>query len=402
MRIILFTGKGGVGKTTVCAATGVACARRGHRTLVMSLDIAHSLGDSFDLERSLMDDARGEPVAVADRLWIQEVDVEEEIRRHWGAIQGYIARLLHTSGLERILAEEIAILPGMEEVVALLFINRYAREERYDAVLLDCAPTGESLRFLSMPTALEWYMRKVFRVEKVMVGLSRPLAALYGVPLPERGYFDAIRGLYERLDGVQALLGDPAVTSARLVTNAEKMVVRETQRAFTYLCLYGVNVDAVVVNRMLSGEVGDGWFEEWKALQTKHLAAIEEFFRPVPVRTVPLWRREIVGPAALGALAEALYGTEDPTARLHEEAPLRFETVDGRPVMRLRLPFVSGQEVDLGRSGDELIVRIGGFKRHLLLPRSLAGREPLEAKLEGRELRVTFAGAGNAAETGVK
>ncbi len=223
LRIIFFAGKGGVGKTSVAAATGIKAAESGRKTLIMSLDIAHSLIDIFDLGRDLLDQNRGKPIKVRDNLWIQELDIQEEIQKNWGAIHQYLSLLLNTTGLDEILAEELAILPGMEEVSLLLYINRYVQQKKFEVIILDCAPTGESLRFISIPTTLEWYMSKIFKMEKTLVKLARPLAKrIYNVPLPGEDYFDALEKLFERLKGVDRILTDPLCTTVRLVTNPEK------------------------------------------------------------------------------------------------------------------------------------------------------------------------------------
>lgn len=234
-RIIIFSGKGGVGKTTVASATGLKCAEKGLKTIVISIDIAHSLSDSFQVGTNLHDHNRGEPRHVTDNLWIQEVDIQEELDRHWGEVSQYLAALFGSSGMTPVFAQELAIIPGMEDVVSLLYINQYYREKAYDVIVIDCAPTGESLRFLGMPTTLEWYMRKVFRLERSLLKMARPIAKkLTDVPLPEDSYFEAVKDLFLKLDGVDEALLDREVTSIRLVTNAERMVIRETQRAFMY------------------------------------------------------------------------------------------------------------------------------------------------------------------------
>src|SRR5262249_49179287 len=254
--ILLYTGKGGVGKTTVAAATGIALAARGKKTLVMSVDPAHSLADSFDLPLTLADKRRGAPSEVGENLFVQELDITEEIGRHWKDISGYITTLLAVTGVEEVLAEELAIFPGMEEVSALLYVNQYAREEAYDVLILDCAPTGESLRFVSLPPTLDWYMKKLFRLERSLLKVARPVAKkVVDVPLPPDRYFDNVETLASKLEGVDALLKDPKTTTVRLVTNAEKIVIKETQRAFMYFGLYGFTVDAVIVNRLLPENV---------------------------------------------------------------------------------------------------------------------------------------------------
>ena len=239
MRIIFFAGKGGVGKTSVAAATGIKTAEMGKKTLIMSLDVAHSLIDIFDLGRNLLDQNRGKPIKVRENLWLQELDIQEEIQKNWGSIHKYLSLLLNTTGLNEILAEELAILPGMEEVSLLLYINQYVQRKKFEVIILDCAPTGESLRFISIPTTLEWYMSKVFKMERTLAKVARPIAKrIYNVPLPGDDYFETLEKLFERLKGVDQILTDPQCTSVRLVANPEKIVLKETQRAYMYFCLY--------------------------------------------------------------------------------------------------------------------------------------------------------------------
>ena len=295
MRVIFFAGKGGVGKTSISAATGVRSAEMGKRTLVMSLDVAHSLADIFDLDQELLDRHQGRPFKITDNLYIQEMDIQEEIGRNWRRIHGYLSGLLNTSGLDEVLAEELAILPGMEEISLLLYINQYVRQRRFDVILLDCAPTGESLRFISIPTTLEWYMKKVFKMERTLVKVARPLAKrLYDVPLPDDGYFQAIEDLCDRLKGVDQVLCDPTVTTVRLVANPEKVVLKETQRAFMYFCLYKMCIDAVIMNRILPDQVRDVYFTDWRKGQKYNLRKAEEYFHPVPILPVDLFGAEMV------------------------------------------------------------------------------------------------------------
>ena len=313
MRIILYSGKGGVGKTSISAASGLEAARRGYKTLVMSVDPAHSLSDAFDLDKDLMDHEAGRLVNVAKNLWIQEVDVLEEISRHWNSVYAYVAALLNVSGLEQTLAEELAIFPGMEEVSSLLYVNQYVREKSFDVVILDCAPTGESLRFVSIPTTLEWYMSKIFKLERRVASVVRPMIhSFVGVPLPEEQYFKNLEELHRKLSGIDKLMADPKITTVRLVTNPEKVVLKETQRAFTYFCLYGLTVDAVIINRILPEAVSDQFFTAWKTTQERWIRRVEEFFNPVPVWRVPMFRDEVLGVERLKRLGRAPFGTADP------------------------------------------------------------------------------------------
>ena len=391
MRIILYSGKGGVGKTSVSAATGLDLARRGHRTLVMSVDPAHSLSDCFDLEKPLMDHEAGRAVSVAKNLWIQEVDVQEEISRHWEAVYGYVAGLLNVSGLEQTLAEELAIFPGMEEVSSLLYVNQYVREKAFDVILLDCAPTGESLRFVSIPTTLEWYMSKIFKVERQVAKVIRPMLNTFtSVPLPEEKYFENLQDLHRKLEGIDRLLADPKITTVRLVTNPEKMVLKETQRAFTFFCLYGLTVDAIVVNRILPERVSDSFFSAWRETQERWIQAIEEFFAPVEVWRVPLFQDEVLGSDRLQALSKALFGDRNPAESFYHEAPYRFRKSGENYELHLRLPFVSGKDVNLHKKLDELVIRIGPVKRHVSLPQRMARLEPLSARVKDGELVVVL------------
>lgn len=393
MRVIFFAGKGGVGKTTVAAATGIRAAEMGLRTLIMSLDTAHSLFDVFDLNRGLLDHNRGRPVKVAQRLWAQELDIQEEIQRNWGEIHRYLSLLLNTSGLDEILADELAILPGMEEVSLLLYLNRYVQKRSYDLIVLDCAPTGESLRFISIPTTLEWYMKKIFRIERTVARYARPLARRFtDVPLPGEDYFEAIERLFERLRGIEQILADQTITSVRLVTNPEKIVLKETQRAFLYFCLYRMSVDAIIMNRMLPAEVEDAYFALWKSRQQEHVSRAREIFSPVPVLPLALDRGEVLGPEGLARLARGLYGDRSPMEHFFEGQPHRWEKQDGQVRLRMRVPFLKRQEVDLTRSAEELVVRLGGFKQHILLPRQAAAAETVRAVLEGDELCIVFEG----------
>jgi len=393
MRIILYTGKGGVGKTSIAAATGLELARLGYQTLVMSVDPAHSLSDSFDLDRMLMDREEGRAVKIRANLWMQEVDVQEEIARYWEDVFAYITTLLNASGLEEVVAEELAIFPGMEEICSLLYVNQYAREHRYDVVLLDCAPTGESLRFISIPTALDWYMNKIFKLERRVVKLVRPMvSAVSAMPLPNDAYFRNLEDLHRRMLGIERLLGDPRVSTVRLVTNPEKVVLKETQRAFTYFALYGMTVDAVIVNRLLPGWVEGDFFARWKDTQQRYLAEIEEYFAPVPIWRLPLYPDEVLGVKDLERLGRDLYRGKDPADVYFHERPFRVRRVDGKYELRMRLPFVASEEVTVHKRFGDLVVRIGNLKRHLSLPHVLSGAEPEGARVKDGSLILTFGG----------
>ena len=394
MRMMLYAGKGGVGKTCVAGATGIITARTGLKTLVMSLDPAHSLSDAFDLDRSLMDKNRGQPIQAGDNLWVQELDVHEEINNYWSEVHGYISLLLNTSGIDDVLAEELAVLPGMEELSALLYINKYVKDQLYDVIVLDCAPTAESIRFISMPTALEWYMKKVFRLERKIFGYVRPVARrMVDIPLPEDEYFANIESLYTRLKGVDQLLTDPEITSVRLVTNPEKMVLRETQRAFMFFSLHQTCIDAIIINRVFPSGIDEGYLKVWGNNQHKYLDLAETYFNPLPIFKAPLYDSEILGYEKLLEFGENLYRGEDPTQIFFKQRPYQFAKMDGQSVVKLHLPFVTKKEIDLSKIGDELIIKIGNFKKNIVLPRAYAVLEPRKARLEEDYLLIEFGGS---------
>jgi arsenite/tail-anchored protein-transporting ATPase len=395
MRILLYSGKGGVGKTSVAAATGIDLARHGRRTLVMSVDPAHSLADSFDLAGQLFHGDTSEPKSVAENLWIQEVNIQREIKRHWQAISGYITALLRTSGLGDVEAEEMAIFPGMEELSALMYVNQYRKTSQFDVVVLDCAPTAESLRFISLPTTLDWYMKHVFTFERRLLKAIRPIAnRVAPVEMPPDSYFDNIRDLFGKVEGIDTVLENSSITSVRLVTNAEKMVLRETQRAFVYFSLHGLTVDRIIVNRLFPVELHDEFFDKWRELQGRVLTEIEAYFAPIPVSRVPLFRSEVLGQERLGELAGVLYGEgQDPAAVTRTERPYSFVRADGMYQVRLHLPFAAKGEIGLFKKDDELIVEVGTLRRHIGLPTSMSALEPAGARLEDNVLVVEMRGA---------
>jgi arsenite-transporting ATPase len=390
MRILLFSGKGGVGKTSLAAATGLQLAELGYRTLVMSVDPAHSLADSFDLETSLFHNKTGDPYEINEKLAIHEVNIQREIKRHWREISAYVISVLRTTGISDVEAEELAILPGMEELSAMMYVNQFRREQRYDVIVLDCAPTAESMRFVSMPTTLDWYMKHIFPFQRTVLKAVRPLAnRVSPVELPPDTYFANIQNLFGKLDGIDTLLEDPRITSVRLVTNPEKMVLRETQRAFVYFSLHGLTVDGIIVNRVLPEAITDSFFAEWRESQQRVLAEIDAYFSPVPVRRVPLFTHEVLGAERLQELARALYADdEDPAAVTRTEAPYVFTKRDGHYEVQLQLPFAVKGEVGLFKKGDELVVQIGTLRRHIGLPTSMAALTPAHAKLENKVLTV--------------
>jgi len=382
-----------VGKTSVAAATGIRVAEMGRRTIIMSLDVAHSLSDIFDLEKDLLDQNKGKPINVQKNLWIQELDIQEEIEKNWGEIHRYLSALFKTTGLDEILAEELAILPGMEEVSLLLYINRYVRDKEFDVILLDCAPTGESIRFISIPTTLDWYIKKIFKMEKTLAKVVGPVAKrVYNVPIPGDEYFDAIEHLFERLRGVDQLMTDPEITSVRLIANPEKIVIKETQRAFMYFCLYRMNIDAIVMNRVLPPKIKDAYFQTWRENQKQYIEVAKDYFSPIPIFSVNLFRNEILGLERLKALAGQIYGQSNPLKRFFIGQPYDLTKEDGVYCLKLKIPFAGKDHLELNKVSDELIVRIGSFKKHILLPRHVAASKSVKARMEEDYLNVCFEG----------
>ncbi len=393
MRIILFSGKGGVGKTTISAATGYRLAQLGKRVIIVSLDPAHSLADSFDIPEEQRIKAKGLPIKVLDNLEIQEIDIQEEIDRYWGEVYRFIELLFNTTGLHEILSEELAILPGMEEITSLLYVNKYYNEKKHDVLILDLPPTGESIRFVSMPIVMKWYMKKIFKTERLIMKVARPtVGRMTDVPLPDEEYFKALETFYERLKGVDEILINPEVTSIRIVSNPEKMVLKESQRAFLYFLLFGVNVDAVVVNKVIPEEIFEKedctFFKNWLNIQKKYIKEIEDYFSPVPVFKVPLLQEEVVGLEKLEKLARLVYGEEDPSKVFHKEIPYKIEHKDGKYIIRIKAPGIKKESVSLVKGEDEIVVRVGNFKSHIMLPRKLRNLEPEKARVEGDEILI--------------
>lgn len=385
MRVLLYTGKGGVGKTSVSAATALRCAELGYRTLVMSTDPAHSLADSF------AQPIRSEPTPLGKNLWGLEIDPFREIEENWATVKDYLSTLFTSQGLSDIVAEELSILPGMDELFSLLKIRQFYEQGAYDVIVVDCAPTGATLRLLHFPEMIGWYMRRLFHVERKVVGTIRRFTdELFSVPLPGDEVYETVERLYQRVGDMKAVLADPQITSIRLVLNPEKMVLEETRRAFTYLNLFGFVCDAVIANKILPDEVTDQYFAEWKVSQQRYLEEVEASFGDLPIFKVRLYEREVVGIEALRQMAHDLYGDRDPIDHFAESKPMRIVKRGDSYWLELQLPFVEKGEVQLRRKGDELIIRVGTIKRHLVLPHILAKQEPKSAKLEEGTLRVRF------------
>ena len=385
VRVLLFTGKGGVGKTTVSAATAARCAAAGHRTLVVSTDPAHSLSDAFD--QPLGDT----PTEVGERLWGQQLDARLRLERSWGEIRAWLLEVLAWAGVEGIEAEELAVVPGLDEVFALADLADHADSGRWDVMVVDCAPTAETLRLLSLPDVLGWYVERLFPVGRRLNRVVAPvLGRVTSLPVAGDDVFSAGQAVIDRLEAVRQLLGDEGRSSVRLVVTPERMVVAEARRTHTYLSLFGYGVDAVVANRILPDAVDDPWFAHWKQAHADQLAAIEEGFAPVPVLRSELQADEPIGCSALAGLADDLYGALDPTAVLHRGDPLRVESSEGGRRLVQALPFGQRDELSLARRDDELIVSVGPYRRAIVLPDSLRTRQVADARLEDGELVVDF------------
>ena len=386
MRIILFTGKGGVGKTSISAATALRSAQMGQRTIVVSTDPAHSLGDSFDLKIG------PEPVQLAENLWAQEIDLLHQMSRHWGTVQKYLATLFSWRGMDGMMAEEASILPGMEELASLLQIGHLAESGLYDVIVVDMAPTGATLQLLAFPEMANWYIEKIFPFERTAMKIARPLMRTVSeLPLPEDDFFDAIESLVKDLDRLEALLTNREISSVRLVVNPEKMVVKEAQRAFTYLNLYNLPVDAVISNRHLPGAVTDPYFEQWKSRQAHYARVIEDSFAPLPIFSVPLLDAEVVGTTMLARMGQEIYGDANPTEIYYRGKAQNLVKTDEGYSLLLPLPLVQKGDVKLHRGAyDELIVRIGGWKRHISLPSSLTGKAVAGARYRDNHLEIRF------------
>jgi len=384
-RILLFTGKGGVGKTTVAAATALRCGAAGLRTLVLSTDPAHSLADALGTG---LDSA---PLAVAHQVWAQQLDTTERFEEVWGEIQGYLTQVMDWAGVDGIEAEELAIIPGLDEIFALSGIVESASSGAWDVVIVDCAPTAETIRLLSLPEVLRWYMERVFPVSRKVTRVLRPFAGrVTSMPMPGEAVFSSTVAFYERLGCVRQLLTDGERASVRLVVNPERLVVAEARRTATYLSLYGYRVDAVIANRLLPDEVADPWFKAWKESHAEHLAAVNEGFAPIPVLRAQLASSELIGNDALLSFGDDLYGDLDPAAVLHRDEPLRVEGRGDGYVLRMALPFADRDELELGRNGPELLVRVGPYRRSVLLPDTLARRAVGAATLRDGHLEVEF------------
>ena len=386
MRVILFTGKGGVGKTSVAAATAVRCAAAGYRTVIMSTDPAHSLGDSFDTELGT------DLTPIADNLWAHEVSSLHEMQRHWAKLHEYAAEVFATQGLDEVIADEVANPPGMDEIASLMWIKHYAQRDEHDVLIVDCAPTGETLQLLTFPDAAKWWLDKIYPWERRAMRVARPvLQPMMGIPLPSDEIFASLKDLLLDLGGMRKVLTDPGMTTVRIVLNLEKMVVKEAKRAYTYLSLFGYVTDAVIVNRQLPGDIHDVLFQKWQLIHKRYQAEVEQSFAGVPILNVPLFDSEVVGTKMLSRMATAVYGERDPATHFATTNPQRIDKDGADYVLTLKVPFVDRETVDLSRHNGELYVTVGNYRREISLPRVLARRDTTSATIAGGELRVRFA-----------
>ncbi len=395
-RIIVYTGKGGVGKTSVAAATGLLAAERGYRTIVLSTDAAHSLADSFDRPLG------PEPTEIAPNLWGQESEVFHNIETYWGTIQSYVSSVLQWRGLDTIVAEEMSVLPGMDELASLLWIAEHHDRGAYDLIVVDAAPTGETLRLLSLPEAGRWWLEKIYPVQRRIAQLTSPIVGrVTGMPMPGKEIFNAGEELFAKLEHMHELLSDPERTSIRIVLNLEKMVIKEAQRSFTYFHLYGYPTDLVVCNRVLPPDAG-AYFGAWREAQQRYRPLVDEAFAPVPVRTAPFFDEEVLGERMLRSLGSAVFGDDDPTDFYYRGRPYTVRRDGDGFILELDLPFTSKEQVHLTRFADELVIQVGSWRRNLILPRVLIDAPTRSAGFHDHTLRIEFAAVPDDAAADVK
>lgn len=389
MRIILYLGKGGVGKTTISAATAVRSAALGKRTLVVSTDLAHSLADCFNTPLT------SEPLELAPNLWAQEVNVLDEMRHSWGKLQAKMSDLLRQRGVNEVMAEELALVPGMDEIVSLLNIYRNARDGNFEVVVIDAAPTGETVRLLSMPDTFQWYAGRIggLNLKSSTLSLARPFIKAF---IPSGEVLDAVKQLSDRVKALRDVLGDPLISSYRPVVNPERMVIKEALRAETYLALFGYPIDAVMCNRVLQADdYQDTFMQDMYRTQEKLRKQIHATFAPLPIWEAPYRSREILGVEQLGELAQEIFGEQDPT-QVFYRGPIQEVTREGEMyVLRLPLPHVEMDKVVMTKKGDEMIVEIGNFKRDITLPAVLANHEAVRARFVNKALEIHFAAPNN-------
>ncbi|MCL6591018.1 MAG: ArsA family ATPase [Firmicutes bacterium] len=390
MRIILYTGKGGAGKTTIAAATAVQSARDGLKTLVVSTDPAHSLGDSFDIKLA------SEPVEIQPNLWAQEIDAIHEAEKGWGQVQEYLTALFTAKTIKDITTEELTVFPGMEDLLSLMRILNYYQTKAYETIIIDCAPTGETLALLSFPEMLRWWMDKLFPVKRKVIKVVGPVVSpIVGIPMPSDGVMGEIEKIYYQLDEMRQIFSNREVTSVRIVVNPEKMVIKEAQRSFTYLNLYDFNVDAIVVNKVIPESVSDDYFKAWKDIQKKYQELIRDSFAPVPIYQAPLFDNEIVGLEMLRRMGEAVFHGENSTAIKYNHRTQQVTKEKDEYIFLVYMPFIDKGDLSLNQKGDELIIKAGNVKRHITLPRTLMNYAIKGAKFTEETLKIRFGGGAN-------
>lgn len=390
MRIILYTGKGGVGKTSIAAATALKCARDGHKTLVVSTDAAHSLGDSLDTKLS------PEPLEIEKNFWAQEIDSIHEVEQGWGKVQQYLTELFTAKSVKDITTEELTVFPGMEDLLSLLRILSYYKEKIFDVIIIDCAPTGETLALLSFPDMLRWWMDKLFPMKRKAIKLVRPVVEpLLGIPMPSDGVMGEIDKIYNQLDEMRKILSDRDITSIRIVVNPEKMVIKEAQRSFTYLNIYDFNVDAIIINRVIPDHVTDKYFKLWKEIQKKYIEMISEAFSPVPIYHAPLFENEIVGLEMLQRMGNEVFNNENPIEIKYNIRTQEVKKDGNEYIFSIYMPFTDKRDLSLNQKGDELIVKTLNLKRNITLPKTLQSLNIKGAKFEEDTLIIRFGGKEN-------
>ena len=385
MRIILYTGKGGVGKTSVAAATAIKSAELGYKTLVVSTDAAHSLGDSLDTDLS------AELTPISDNLWAQEIDATHEVESGWGQVQHYLTALFTSKAVKDITTEELTIFPGIEDLLSLLRILRYYKEKKYDVIVMDCAPTGETLALLSFPEMLRWWLDKLFPIKKRALKIVRPIVEpLAGIPMPSNNVLDELENVFVQLDEMREILSNREITSIRLVTNPEKMVIKEAQRSFAYLNIYNYNVDAVIINKVIPDTVTDNYFTVWKDIQKNYIEMTKDSFNPIPIYYAPWFEREVVGTEMLKRMADDIYKDDNPTEIKYNFRTYEIDKTDTGYILSIYLPFSDKEDLSLNQKGDELIIRAGRIKRNITLPKTLAGLAVSGAKFDEDTLKINF------------
>ncbi len=382
-RILLFTGKGGVGKTTCAAATAVKTAELGYKTLIMSSDPAHSLADALDQP------LEPEPKEVLPNLYAQEVDLYYSMKKYWGNVRELLMLVFKWQGIDEIAAEELAAIPGMSEASALLWLDLFYNSDEYDLIIVDSAPTGETLTFLTLPQATEWWLTKAIPFQKLaMQSVGMAVRKTTGIPL-DKGYKE-LRSLFEKLKLIHSVLTNPEISSIRLVMNPEKMVIQEARRAYTYLQLYGYGIDAVLVNRILPESEQDSVWQKYVESQSKYMKEIELSFSPLPIFKVPHMRQEVFGMPLLKEIGSNLYKGRDPRDVFYKEQTYHVTAEEGCYYLHIKLPFVDDEKFSLKQAGDQLIIQIQNQRRNYLLPKFLTYYELTEFHLKDGWLRIQF------------